>query len=558
MKQGVGKRRKKVGHPFAALIYRWAADRSDQFWLAILALVVVISRWINHGQFLYLADSVKYALALDNYDVSIHQPHPPGYALYVLLAKPIYLLTHDANLSLIVVGIILSIGALYAVYYLAKAVYGRPTAWVATLLFISAPVVWFHGQVALSYISDALFSAWFGYLAYRVLADRSRNPRLVMWASLVLALGAGFRPTLAVFMFPLWCWMIWRQRSWRAALINAAIIVLITLGWVWPAAILSGGWEEFWQSVNALVFAPNSLSGAVAITHGLSRVWDHFNMMLKSLLINFNFAAVIIVLFLALLATPRMNDGKANLFNLYFWLAMILPASLFYLAGVYTLPGYLLVIIPALTVIVAKATTTLIDAIVPLLFRTRSTRSVFSTALLMGITALLIVGNIYIYFRPGQGAIESNEPTHYTIRSMNRFWSAFIPTLKSEFNPQNTVVVVDQPFIAWGLEHFQYYLPGYAAYQRIGWGFYNPDQKTWFSAYDRKLTLKDELRILPSDTKLVLVMINWHGVVTNGLQIVPLPNDIGAIAYYDLTDPTIRDSIGQVDHVKFLTPADGK
>ena len=213
------KRELNKRHLSVAPIYRWVADRSDQLWLAILALVVVISRWIDHSQFLYLADSVKYALALDNYDVAIHQPHPPGYALYILLAKLIYLLTHDANLSLIVVSIILSIGALYAVYYLAKTVYGRPTAWVAVLLFISAPVVWFHGQVALNYVSDALFSAWFGYLAYRALTSRSSDHRPAIWASVVLAIGGGFRPTLIIFMLPLWCWMVWRQRSWRTALL---------------------------------------------------------------------------------------------------------------------------------------------------------------------------------------------------------------------------------------------------------------------------------------------------------------------------------------------------
>lgn len=540
-----------------ALAYRWVADQSDQLWLVVLALVVVVSRWFDHSQFLYLADSVKYGLALDNYDITIHQPHPPGYALYVLLGKLIYLLTHDANLSLIMVGIILSIGALYAVYYLAKTVYGQPTAWVAVLLFASAPVVWFHGQVALSYISDALFSAWFGYLAYRVLISQSSEPRSVVWASIVLAIGGGFRPTLILFMLPLWCWMIWRQRNWRTALISGAVGLVVTFSWVWPAAILSGGWQKFWQAIYALVFDPTAMQGAVAITHGLSRVWDHFNMMLKGLLINFNFSGAVVVLFLSLLAIPRINESRIRLFNLYFWLVLILPASLFYLAGVYTLPGYLLVIIPGLTILIAKATTILIDTVTSLLFK-QSARSLLSTTWLIGAIILLMAGNLWVYWRPGPNVVESNEPTHYTIRSMNRFWSKLIPTLKREFNPQNTVVVIDQPFLAWGLEHFQYYLPRYLTYQRIAWGVYNPEGKTWYQAYDQKYKLVDNLQIWPSDTKLILVKIAWRGMVTNGLQVVQLPNNIGGITYYDLTEPSIRDSIAKIDYVKFVTPTDNE
>ena len=32
-------------------------------------------------------DAVNFALALGDFDPARHQPHPPGYAVYVLLAK---------------------------------------------------------------------------------------------------------------------------------------------------------------------------------------------------------------------------------------------------------------------------------------------------------------------------------------------------------------------------------------------------------------------------------------------------------------------------------------
>ena len=55
---------------------------------------------------LYAFDSANYALAVrDFYNVAFHQPHPPGYPLYVFFARAIDLAVHDANRALILEGI---------------------------------------------------------------------------------------------------------------------------------------------------------------------------------------------------------------------------------------------------------------------------------------------------------------------------------------------------------------------------------------------------------------------------------------------------------------------
>ena len=49
-------------------------------------------------QTLYAFDSANYALAVQHfYNVAFHQPHPPGYPLYVFFARAIDLVVHDAN-----------------------------------------------------------------------------------------------------------------------------------------------------------------------------------------------------------------------------------------------------------------------------------------------------------------------------------------------------------------------------------------------------------------------------------------------------------------------------
>jgi hypothetical protein len=51
----------------------------------VLAALTVVSRLPYRARMLYNWDAVQFALALSEYDVVKHQPHPPGYILYVAL-----------------------------------------------------------------------------------------------------------------------------------------------------------------------------------------------------------------------------------------------------------------------------------------------------------------------------------------------------------------------------------------------------------------------------------------------------------------------------------------
>src|ERR1043166_6976381 len=75
-------------------------NRPTLFALAAAGLVVatVVTRLPFMTSTLYAFDSANYALAVrDFYNVAFHQPHPPGYPLYVLFARAIDLLVHDAS-----------------------------------------------------------------------------------------------------------------------------------------------------------------------------------------------------------------------------------------------------------------------------------------------------------------------------------------------------------------------------------------------------------------------------------------------------------------------------
>ena len=51
-------------------------------------------------------DSVNFALGLDDFDVVKHQPHPPGYPIYIAAGKLVYRLIADHAAALTLVSVL--------------------------------------------------------------------------------------------------------------------------------------------------------------------------------------------------------------------------------------------------------------------------------------------------------------------------------------------------------------------------------------------------------------------------------------------------------------------
>ena len=140
----------------------------------ILIAATALTRFAFRSHYLYDLDSVNFALALRRFDPSVHQPHPPGYFLYVYLGRVANLIFHDANAALVAISIVFSCGAAVMIYVLADNWFGRNAASFAGLIFVFSPLAWFHGTVALTYIVEAFFSALAGYLCWRVYCGAAR------------------------------------------------------------------------------------------------------------------------------------------------------------------------------------------------------------------------------------------------------------------------------------------------------------------------------------------------------------------------------------------------
>ncbi len=215
---------------------------------SILACAVAISRYLFRSHYLYDLDSVNFALALERFDPRVHQPHPPGYFLYVCLGRCLNFIFHDANLALVALSIAASCGSIVVIYKMALDWYGPREAWFASMLFLFSPLGWFHGTVALTYSVEAFFSALLGYLCWCL---ECGNLALIAPVGVILGISAGIRPSSLLFLGPLYLFSLRNAPAYKKIEGVSALGLTLT-AWILPMISASGGFGAYFGALISL------------------------------------------------------------------------------------------------------------------------------------------------------------------------------------------------------------------------------------------------------------------------------------------------------------------
>jgi len=190
------------------------------------------------SRYLFSWDSANFALALDQYNVAAHQPHPPGYPLYVAVAWLLRPLFVDANATYVDLSIAATACSAVLLLGLSWRLMGQRAALVAVLLFVTSPNAWGHGLVAYPYAFLSLFSV---AVAWASIETRWGRHNLSLAGALLLGSGSGFRPDLLLLIGPLWVFGIW-QRGLRTIGIGLLVVAASVAAWFIPMLAHSGGW----------------------------------------------------------------------------------------------------------------------------------------------------------------------------------------------------------------------------------------------------------------------------------------------------------------------------
>jgi len=209
--------------------------------VAMLAIFAIVSVLASAPSFVDY-DSIQFALALEQHDVRLHHPQPPGYVFDVWLARAATAITGEVRGGLHAVAIVFTLVASWSLYALARRAYGRGTARWAAALFLSSPVVIFHALATKIYPADAFAAAFAALLVWRA-CHGGGLAALVLAAGVVGLLG-GLRPTGMVFALPLLVIALVERRrrdvAWAMAAFGAGIVA-----WFIPQLGPAGGLASY-------------------------------------------------------------------------------------------------------------------------------------------------------------------------------------------------------------------------------------------------------------------------------------------------------------------------
>lgn len=457
--------------------------KSDIIFLSILALITLSIRVPLADKFLYEWDSASYALALENYSIVHEQPQAPGYILYVALSKLVNFIFHDANATLIYISIVISILTVFFVYFLSKEMFQRKVAISSAILLTFNPLFWFYGELSAIYIFQAFLSVLIAYLSFKAFKDKGY---FIYLSALALGISGGFRLDMVVFLLPLWLFCLWYGKvSWTKIIKAILTMVMGVLIWLIPTVISTGSLGNYLKLLSTISSAGSTslLMGASLysqlINSGLTVVWSLLGLNL--------FGAALLLIYLFYHHEDRKRKIVACLknFKSWFFILWIVPAFTFFFLIYIIKPGYTLVYLPALMIILGYILKRLSEDLHNT-FPRFSIRSIFLALLAIGV---IINSFIYLYpydlhqkdlWETSQGDLTGQEKAFFYVNiglmytqekivNNDENTMLHIETINnlSNYDPDSTIIVIrditreDEGF---NWRKAMYYLPDYDVY----------------------------------------------------------------------------------------------
>jgi hypothetical protein len=257
-------------------------------------IATAVTRLLALSKTLWDWDEALFVLALRDFDVTLHHPHPPGFPLYVLSAKLFALFSLPEFRALQAVNLIAAIAIVPAAYLLGRALrFTFATSLIAALFLAFFPNVWFFGGTAFSDVSSMVLVVLGSALFLR------GNP---LAGAIVLGIAVGFRPqNLLVGALPL---LLARSR-----VRSIAIVGTITAVSYLAAAQASGGWSKYAAAVSAhqKYIATHDSIGAATRPPIRFLIDDFFFWPFRAPAINVVFAVLILLSVIAAVVRPQFG-----------------------------------------------------------------------------------------------------------------------------------------------------------------------------------------------------------------------------------------------------------
>jgi Protein of unknown function (DUF2723) len=457
---------------------------------------------------------VQFALALREYDVLKHQPHPPGYILYVVVGRIVNAWLDDPTAAYVTLAVAFSGLTTFVVYYLALAVYDRTTALASAALLAVSPLFWFYGSVGLTYAGEALCASTVAYFAFRALNGSRSDAYLAAW---YLGLAGGMRQSLLILLFPLWCGCAAvGVRRLRPVAVGLAILLASVLTWFVPMIWLTGGLGRYVAAsvelADSVVKPTSILGGPLETTLRMSRY------VLESVLVAVGPLAA--AAFLAPWYVRRYGWSAREWFLTGWTIPPVAVCTLVHFGQA----GYVLTFLPALVIFLSRVLVTALGHAGESLPHPRARVALTAAAVVL---VVLVNGSFFVSARPALRDFDTPRRswvrqahdeafdwifsrTAGALREHEEVVRGFVDSIRGLYDGAETVVITEQGnsrSYPW-FRHAMFYLPEYAVYE-LQVGGLTPG----FRASRRSVTMttipETEIHLPASIERLVWFVDHW-------------------------------------------------
>jgi len=230
--------------------------------LAALAVLFLLAHLFSLPPTLEDVDSVNFALGVRDFDVARHQPHPPGYPVFIALAKASTAIVQALGVgnpapralsALSAIAGALLIPLLFGLFRQLAA--DDTVGWWAMAAAVCSPLFWFTALRPLSDTTGLAFATASQALLLSAWLDDGPGVRRAALGGAVLSgLAAGVRVQTAMLTAPLlllvllWPGVRLSMRE-RAAAFDAALLGVLV--WAVPLLVASGGLGGYLAALGA-------------------------------------------------------------------------------------------------------------------------------------------------------------------------------------------------------------------------------------------------------------------------------------------------------------------
>ncbi len=397
--------------------------------LVLYAIIIfsLIIHLIYRTPYLEDWDSVQFALGLHQYSVVLHQPHPPGYPIYILFGKFLYLFTGSDVQSLTFLSALFGSLAIIPLFFLTKKMFGQTTAYIASIIFILLPIEWLLSEVVCSNMTGLFFTILLAYFIY-IWSNNSLTYFKTAFLGALAAFALGIRFTDFPVIIALLGIFIIKIHSWKYFLSLFISFIIGILFWLIPLLLMTGPREFYgaYREVANYVTWHDTLLGQSYTFKHLMKVrvgylWE---------LLNIAYTQIFIFLSIFSLIVFCLRKKIRRKFYFYFlsiwFFSYLIPLIFFYNLE---LPQYTLPLLPYLVIINAYIVTSLIKNRVVLFL------SVF-------------IFSVFLFSQTFPQVVNQSKDIPPTITPV--FY------VQKNFDPKNTLLITTFTY-----RQFQYYAPEY-------------------------------------------------------------------------------------------------